>query len=341
MRKRTLVTFLILIQAIVFFGIVLAPPPVSAPGQDAPVLTPAAPALTAGKTVTAAASLPLDTPSLNQRLANTSLAGTTPPAHLTTDSKGNLLVSSTTKDVLDYFLALQGELPAGTIRKILRQWATTTAGHQAAKQLLSLLDRYREYGKQFASGEFTPQGMDDVEEKLRLRQQLRDDIFGSDTAAALFAEDDRYDRFSLQRHHILTSNLSDADKSAALQQLRSNLPTQLAEQYQQQYALRHLEHNEKVLQQQGADDNAVFAYDQQTFGDQAALRLKALKERRTQWQQRYHDYADQRDAILHAGLARQDQQQQLQQLRERLFTGTEQQRVAALDRIHQQQQSAP
>ncbi|EKF75811.1 lipase foldase protein [Alcanivorax hongdengensis A-11-3] len=337
MKKRTFFLFFSMLMAAVLCWFLLAPSPpapraIAARSKAPPVSPPTTTAVAqttlkhhdrAGNTV------------LRQALADTSLAGTTVPAGLAVDTQGHLIVKSSTKDVLDYFLSLTGERSQQDIEALLGQWASATAGKKAASDLLVLLHRYREYGKQFSRGDYAPDGMDQVADKLRQRQQLRDDIFGSDTAAALFADDNRYDRFSLQRHEILSSEQSDAQKARALQALRASLPEPLARQYQRQYRLQHLHDDEQALRKQGADNSDLFAYHQQAFGDQAALRLQALEEKRAQWQQRYQDYARQRDILLHSGLAAQDRQQQIEQLRQRLFTSTEQKRVAALDRIEQ------
>ena len=163
---------------------------------------------------------------------------------------------------------------------------------------------------------------------------MREELFGAD-AAALFADEDRYDNLSLQRHAILTGDMSNAEKEQAMQTLHASQPAHLADQYRQQQALQRLQDTERSIKETGGSSTDRFAYHQQTFGDEAALRLQSLARERQQWQQRYQDYATQRDQILTSGLAGNDQQQQLEQLRARLFAETEQRRVAALDRLEE------
>ena len=277
---------------------------------------------------------PLSPLPVTETLDNTSLAGTTVPADLVMDGDGQLIVNSGTRAILEYFLSLSGELPDEQIRQLIRQWAEDNAGPRAASDLLALLDRYNAYRQRFASGDYAASSEADITDKLRQRQQLREGIFGAD-ATALFADENRYDQFSQQRREILASDMSETEKKQAMQTLYASLPEQLAVQYRQQHALRHLQQTEQAIQKTGGNSADRFAYHQQTFGDEAALRLQSLAQQRQQWQQRYQDYAAQRDRILAAGLPGKDKQQQLQQLRATLFEETEQRRVAALDRLEE------
>ena len=267
-----------------------------------------------------------------QALANSSLAGTTVPADLVMDGEGQLIVNSSTRAILEYFLSLSGELPDEKIRQLIQQWAKDNASSRAASDLLALLDRYNDYRQRYASGDFAASAESDIADKLNQRRQWREQIFGAD-AAALFADEDRYDNFSLQRQDILTSDMSDAEKERAMETLHASLPAHLADQYRQQQALQHLQDTEQSIEKTGGNSADRFAYHQQAFGDEAALRLQSLSQKRQEWQQRYQDYATQRDRILLSGLVGDDKQQQLEQLRARLFAETEQQRVAALDRL--------
>ena len=269
-----------------------------------------------------------------QALANSSLAGTTVPADLVMDGEGQLVVNSGTRAILEYFLSLSGELTDEQIRHLIRQWAEENASPRAASDLLALLGRYNDYRQRFASGDFAASTASDITDKLNQRRQLREELFGAD-AAALFADEDRYDNFSLQRHAILTGDMSNAEKEQAMQTLHASQPAHLADQYRQQQALQRLQDTERSIKETGGSSTDRFAYHQQTFGDEAALRLQSLARERQQWQQRYQDYATQRDQILTSGLAGNDQQQQLEQLRARLFAETEQRRVAALDRLEE------
>ena len=270
---------------------------------------------------------------LTKQLKSTSLSGTTVPATLTINKAGRLVVDSNSKAVMDYFLSLSGEMPDARIRDLMQQWATGNAGEAAADDLLALYDRYQRYRQQFASGEYAATGSGTIRGQLALRQRLRNDTFGADYAAALFADEDRYDRFSLQRHDILASSMDDREKARALSTLRQSLPAHLAQQLEQQTNLQTLQQDEQQLRDAGANDADLFVLHQQRFGDAAALRLQALDQQRQDWQQRLDDYHGQRQVIQSSGLSRQDQEQQLAQLRNAMFSETEQQRVAALERI--------
>ncbi|MCG8392061.1 MAG: hypothetical protein MI745_03170 [Pseudomonadales bacterium] len=340
-RHLALLATVMVLAIVIFMGLKRIPvPPLS--GHDSKRADTIVDAPPAAAPVAAHREAPETTeqPPVADTLQQTSLAGTTPPATLTLDANGNLIADSNSKAVMDYFLSLQGEITTPRIRTLLAQWATETAGDIAANDLLALFDRYHSYRERFASGEFAARHAGSVEARLQQRQQLRDDIFGADIAAALFAAEDRYDRFSLQRQSILDSHLSDAEKAQALSNLRRSLPENLARQYEQQYRLRHLQEATQSIRENGGDSDDLFAYHQQQFGDAAALRLQALEAQRQQWQQRYDDYVQQKSTILNSGLAPADQQQQLEQLRATLFDDAEQRRVMALDRLAQEKASS-
>ena len=270
-------------------------------------------------------------------LQGTSLADTVIPGALETDANGMLVIDGDSKAIMDYFLSLTGEMPTEDIRQMLLAWASHSAGPEAGEQFIALFDKYLQYIKAAADGNFSADGANAIRRNLQLRQQLRDDVFGQATAAVLFADENAYDLFSAERMEIMQSTLTEADKADAIQALHQSLPPHLAAQYQQQHQLQRLAQQEQALRDQGGDDADVYALRQQQFGDQAAMRLQALDEQRRQWQQRVERYRHARAAILSASLAAPDQQQQIDALREQMFSDSEQLRVAALDRMQQPQ----
>ena len=271
--------------------------------------------------------------SVNRILATTSLADTQVPAKLNIDRQGHLIVDSNSKAILDYFLSLSGEIPEQQIRSLLQQWASDTAGETAARELTTLHDRYQHYLRAFSSGDFAATNDSNIRDQLQRRQRLRDDILGADHASSFFSDEDRYDQYSLQRHDILASELSDQEKELALTTLRQTQPEHLARQYQQQHQLRTLQKSEQALIESGGDETDLFALHQEQFGDAAALRLQQLYRQRNNWKRKVDDYQQQRQKIQMSGLSDQDQQQQLEQLRSTLFSEAEQQRISALERI--------
>lgn len=274
--------------------------------------------------------------SVQAALLNTSLANTEIPAALSLDSQGHLIVDSNSKAVLDYFLSLLGEIPEQQIRDLLQQWATEQAGTIAAMELADLYDRYRSYARQFALGDFSATDNGDIRDQLMRRQRLRDDTLGADHAAALFAEEDQYDNYSLVRHDILASKLTEPEKAQALALLWQTRPEHLARQYHQQYQLQHLENSERDLRESDATAAEYFTLHQQLFGDAAALRLQTLAQQRDAWRKRLDQYHLTRKSIEAAGLAEEDQARQLEAVRHQLFSKEEQLRLAALTRIQSQ-----
>lgn len=84
---------------------------------------------------------------------------------------------------------------------------------------------------------------------------------------------------------------------------------------------------------EGIDDAQVLdALRTEVFGLEAAARLKALDQKRAQWQQRLQQYYCAKQQILQSnGIVEEDKQSQVDALQQRLFQGPEITRVRALD----------
>lgn len=270
---------------------------------------------------------------LLQALAQSSLSDTRPPGEFSFDAHGNLIVTAASKDVLDYFLALIGEMPDDAIRTILADWVRHQQDDAAATQVLALFDRYRQWLHAFASGDYTAGNYDSVEAQFLARHSAREQILGKAWSDALYQQEDAYDAFSLQRSRILRADMSSREREQALATLEAQLPIEVAQAYQKQRALQQLSSTEQALRANGASNADIYQLRSQQFGSAAAERLSELDQQRAAWQQRYQQYQDQRQQILTASLSDADQQQQLTNLREQLFTPAEALRAQALDRL--------
>lgn len=271
--------------------------------------------------------------SLATTLNNTSLNGTQPPSMLVLDPHGKLVVDNRTRDILDYFMSLRGEMDDTDIRALIGQWALEQASPEVADALLAIFERYEDYLHIFSQGSYASQGNGDIRTQMAKRKHQRDQIMGAQLSAALFENDDAYDDFSLKRTDIMRADMSAAEKELSLEQLERDLPQPLAEQYKQQRALKELNQQEEFMRKTGSSAAQIYAMHQDAFGAEAAMRLDKVRQEREQWQKRYDLYAPQRDLIQKAALAYNDQQEQLEALRASLFNETERQRVAALDRL--------
>ena len=270
---------------------------------------------------------------VEHQLAHTSLADTAVPDVLQINENGRLVVDAGSKAIMDYFLSLSGEIPDQEIRELLARWTRQTAGEPAAQDMLALFDQYQAYRVRLATGEFAAGDDRDIRRQMHMRQDVREQIFGAEQAAALFARQDLHDQFSLARRDILTADLPSQDEERALAQLHQSLPPHLAKQYEQQHHLQQLEQREQAILASGGTEADVYSQRQRHFGAAAADRLRALDETRQAWDARLTRYREQRERILASAQAADDQQQQIRQLRESLFTDTERLRVAALDRM--------
>ncbi|MDF1780552.1 MAG: lipase secretion chaperone [Alcanivoracaceae bacterium] len=266
-------------------------------------------------------------------VAASSLDGTEAPGTLQLDRQGKLIIDSSTKDILDYFLSLSGEMPNDRIHKIIFSWAHNTASLSAANELMDILERYQTYQQTFASGDYAASDLADISQKMAARRAMRDEIMGTRISTDMFANDDAYDEYSMARLTIMQSTRNDADKQKALGILSASLSPEIAREIHQQHSLRTLPEVEETMKASGDTDAEIYTYRQQEFGAAAAQRLESLDQQRSQWQQRYQTYKERKEQITRSGLAAEDQQSEITKLREEMFDQTEQLRISAMERI--------
>lgn len=276
---------------------------------------------------------PISLEEISALIAASSLDGTQAPGTLQLDPSGNLIVDNSTKDILDYFLSLSGEMPDENIRHIIFSWALETASSSAANELMDILARYQAYRHSFASGDYAASGVSDLPQKMAARRAMRDEIMGTRISTDMFASDDAYDEYSMTRLSIVQSDQSDEDKQVALATLMASLPEEAARQIRQEHALTSLPQAEKNMRESGATDADIYTYRQQEFGGAAAQRMEALDQQRSQWQHRYEIYQERKKQITQSGLAQLDQQAEIEKVRAEMFNETEQLRISAMERI--------
>lgn len=272
-----------------------------------------------------------------------SLEGTQVDGHLAADAAGNLVLSASVRQVFDYFLSTIGEEDLSAIKGRIALYLKQQLPASAALHAWQLLNNYLQY-RQAASQ--LPDAQQDalmrqdeadvssLQQALEQRRQLRDEWLGQAASDAFFGPEEAYDSYSIQRLKVQQDKgLSAAAKQQQLAQLKNNLPAEVRTMIDETMAPTNAAAKVAAMRAQGASEADVQAYRTQAFGAEAAARFKSLDEERAAWQQRYDDYSKQRASIETADLATADKQQQIEALRERLFSTDEQKRVAALDRI--------
>jgi lipase chaperone LimK len=157
---------------------------------------------------------------------------------------------------------------------------------------------------------------------LAARQQMRQRYFSPEEGDALFAQDAPLDRYTLARLEIERNNaLTPDQKQTALREAEGELGE--TERAARAAATAHLAvaAQTAAFDAQGLSETERYAQRRAQYGDDAARQLARLDQEERDWQTRLARYAMAQTA--------QASPEQLQQLRQQLFTPQEQLRIDA------------
>jgi lipase chaperone LimK len=267
-----------------------------------------------------------------------SFRGTEVDGRFEVDASGNLIINEEVRHLFDYFLAAIGEEPLERTIERLRDYIDATLEAPARGQAQALLDQYLDYKQQLAQLEQDlPQlaTLDGLRSREAAVQALRARVFSAEAHQAFFAREEGFNRFSLERLAIRQNSvLDDADRAAAIDQLRAALPEEL-----QVHVLPQLQQELRVQTKQLGPDatpEKIRQLRQQLVGAEATSRLEALDVQRQQWRQRLQSYVNEKQRLeAHPGLSGTEREAALQRLIEERFDERERLRLEAAERLLQ------
>lgn len=274
-----------------------------------------------------------------------SFSGTTVDGIFRLDADGNLLISEDIRRIFDYFLAAIGEEPLRASVKRLRTYIAANLPANARGQALALLNQYLEYKRELVLLERDlPQmaTLDAMRQREAAVQALRARIFDAQTQQAFFAREEAYNQFTLQRLAILhDSQLDDAGKAAAVDQLRNSLPAEMQDTVLPQLQ-NELRQQTSQLQAAGAKPEQIRQLRQQLVGAEATQRLEVLDQQRLTWKKRIARYSSDKAAIINnPGMSASDKRSAITQLAAESFDEREQLRLGAAEQLATQSKPQP
>lgn len=274
-----------------------------------------------------------------------SFGGTTVDGVFRLDADGNLLISEDIRRIFDYFLAAAGEEPLRTSVERLRAYIVAQLPASAREQALALLNQYLDYKRELVLLERDLPQMANLD-ALRQREAavlaLRARIFDAQTQQAFFAREEAYNQFTLQRLAILhNSQLDDAGKAAAVDQLRNSLPAEMQDTVLPQLQ-NELRQQTAQLQAAGAKPEQIRQLRQQLVGAEATQRLEVLDQQRQTWKKRIALYSTAKAAIENnPGMSASDKRSAIAQLAAENFDEREQLRLEAAEQLAAQNKPTP
>lgn len=266
-----------------------------------------------------------------------SFAGTEVDGGLHVDASGQLIIDEDIRRLFDYFLASLGEESLVTSVERLRSYIDSQLGEPARARAQTLLDQYLDYKRELVLLERDlPQlaNLDALRQREAAVQALRARLFDAETHQAFFAQEEGYNRFTLERLAIAQDAGLDADaKGQAIDRLRAGLPPELQDAVLPQLQQELRQHTAR-LQAAGASAAQIRQMRQQLVGAEATTRLEALDDQRQSWQRRLDDYLAAKSHIqANQGLSASDRQAALEALAAERFDARERLRLEAAEQL--------
>jgi len=305
--------------------------------QEAPQITPAADAALAA--AHAATNFKTGLEGLPASLRGTDVDG-----ELEVDANGHLKITRGIRNVFDYFLSTVGEEPVETIIARIHAYIHYKLKDPAAHEADVILDGYIAYKKGLANIQppqppkagATTIDIDAIRNQMEQVAALRTQYLAPDVIQAFFGDEDAYDRYTLARIQLMQNKaLTDAQRAAQLAALEQQLPASIQESMKTVNQFQNLEAVTDDCKKRNCSAAELRQVRESIVGPEATDRLEALDRDNAAWDQRMSSWLSQRAAILgNNSLSQSDQQQQLTDARNGLFSQQEQVRVLALERIH-------
>jgi len=272
-----------------------------------------------------------------------SLRGTRIPIAFELDSNGHLIVTSSIKSVIEYFLSATGEEPLETIIGRIEELLTKQLEEPARSEALEVLAEYINYKtalidleKNLADNtQLSGQGSDYLT-MFQYRREARMNNLSPEVYDAFFADEDKADRYTADLLEIRrNSDLSDEEKSALYLAAEQQLPASEQVIRQAERARESLNTDIQTAREAGASDEQVFQMRTEVYDYETATRFAEADKKQVEWDARFQIYRLERANILNnEGLSDADKTNEIYTVQTSLFTQNEQRRLATLDTIH-------
>ncbi len=275
-----------------------------------------------------------------------SLRGTRIPAAFELDPDGHLIVTSSIKSVIEYFLSATGEEPIGTIIERIKEFFTQQLEDPARSEALEVLTQYIAYKESLSVLETNlaenvklAGKSSDYLTMFQYRRDARKNNLSPEVYEAFFADEDKEDSYTasvleIQNNQALTAE----EKRAQSIAMEALLPPQEQAVKQAERTRENLKQNIQTARATGASEEEIFQMRSEVYGYEAAERFAAADAKKAQWEARYQSYRSKKQSILNnEGLSNTDKANEIQTMQNELFNSREQRRLSTLDRLSDKQ----
>lgn len=275
-----------------------------------------------------------------QQKQSLSLKGTDTDGAYPVDEQGQLIMSDRIRHRFEYFLSTLGELELAEVIKLIEEDIRQQLDEPAESQALQLLENYIEYKKALIALEqaseapamYEIQDIEAMRQRLQNMQAVRRQYLSDEAVNAFFGFDESYDEYMLSRLQILNNTqLTQQQKQAQIDSLKNSLPQEVRQLHKETQHISEVYKQTQAYKDQGMSDAAIFDYHQQEFGQEAAIRLQQVEEKRSQFIDRVNHYLSQRSTIINdEEMSPSDKEASIQELKNE-FSESEQIRLRAYE----------
>ncbi len=241
------------------------------------------------------------------------------------DENGNVLIDTEAKLALEKAFTKLGPdmnfYAISQLQELIEIGLPGPAGEQTAEILAQFYD-YRLAEEELLAQSKASSSDEEAENYERL-VELRRSYLGPEVADKLYAEQEIRSRHMFASMNLLSNpDLSDEEKQQKQRELKLRLNEQLVSRnlIDPEFAVAE---RVSLLREQGASDSDIYNARVELVGVERAQSLASADKEQDQWQQRLDRYWQERQQIAQAGLSDADQQQQIELLLARHFSGEE------------------
>lgn len=250
--------------------------------------------------------------------------GTTPDGAL--DARGDaLILSPALIQRFEYHLTAVGERSIAAIRAAILDDINRELSPAAQKEAARILDAYLQFKTALGSAQQPKLGSVNSTALAQHFKAIRDTralYFTAAEISALFGDVDHYDDYMVRKLAIVQNNqLSEKDKAQQLSALKQTLSPENRAHVEEPVVHLTLANQVEEARQAGANEQQIQQIRTQAVGADAAKRLAALDQEEAAWKERIRQYQQ----------ARSQHPDDLQKIRDNLFTPQEQLRLAAYE----------
>lgn len=223
-----------------------------------------------------------------------SLADTEIDGAVELDANGKLRPSLSLRRLFDQVLSSVGELSIDQIRQLLAARLDQLTTAEGKVQALAAFERYLRY---LQSVDAASARLNELpfRDRLSALNELRNQLLGTEMAAAFFADEEAYQRFTLDRRELAERNdLSAEERGARERELLQQLPESSREPYVQQMQTEADLADAQTIDTLSSDARERYNLRSERFGEEAAGRMELLDRERQAWQQRVTAYQQER-----------------------------------------------